>query len=395
MEELIDYLEKEKISKNAELEKFRNSELFSQASAFYKALHTNMQTMFGYPANHVLVSLTTQYLLLMHYTAPFSNNCGDIDERGNYAMDSKEAEKRIVNLFAEKFGMGDAPWGYVTSGGSESNSCGISLAFAKYPNGILYYSQAAHYSVEKYARLYKHVEIPSLGKDVLDKDALFAAILENYEKTGSPANLVLTHGTTQYGECDDVDGVVAFLRGHGIPYYLHVDAALFGGIPNNQTGAPTIMNAKERGIHSLCVSMHKYIGFPDVHSVVVATEKPCGEKIAYIGQHDTTVSGSRSIPAYALYNHVLEQLSETDTERYSRNIRIFEGLLKGNVPFYRAEKSNIFVVDAPKDEVCKRYQLSCFYETDERGNKSKKAHVIIFPNHSERAMRLLADSLKE
>ena len=37
-------------------------------------------------------------------------------------MDTKEVEKRIVRLYAEKFGMGEEFRGYVTSGGSESNS---------------------------------------------------------------------------------------------------------------------------------------------------------------------------------------------------------------------------------------------------------------------------------
>ena len=73
--------------------------------------------------------------------------------------------------------------------------------------------------------------------------------------------------------------------------------------------------------------MHKYLGFPDVKSVYVAAEKPQGKEIAYIGQHDTTVSGSRSIPAYALYNHIAEQLQENRTDLYAKNVRFFEKLL--------------------------------------------------------------------
>lgn len=394
MAKLLDFLDNQKTAALKEWQAFENSPALLGANSFYDRLERDVKKMFGYPANRVNISAATQYLLLLHYTAPFSNNCGDVNERGNYALDSKDVEKLILRAFAEKFGMGENHWGYVTSGGTESNSCGIASAFAKYPSGVLYYSQSAHYSIGKAAKLYKHLEIPTKGKDVMDKEALFAAILKNYESLRLPANIVLTHGTTQFGECDDTDAVVAFLRQHKIPYYLHVDAALFGGIPNNQTDAPLIVNAKEKGIHSICVSLHKYLGFPDVHSVFVSTEAPYGEKIEYIGQRDTTVSGSRSIPSYALYNHVLEQLNETDPLRYSRNVHLFsEMLTKRNIPFYRAEKSNIFVIDEPSSAVCKEFQLSCFHENHADGTHSKKAHIIIFPCHTEENMQALADSL--
>ena len=368
--------------------------LLREAEAFYQCNRERAHVMFGYPSNNVRLSPTTKALLEQHYESPFANNCGDIDERGYYAMDTKDVEKRIVGLFAEKFGMGDGFWGYVTSGGSESNSCGISLAFSQNPDGVLYYSQAAHYSIKKYARLYKRVEIPTLGNDVMDTEALLEAIQRNHGATGAAANIVLTHGTTQYGACDDVDTIVAFLRKHAIPYYLHVDAALFGGIPNDQTDAPVLVDCKARGIHSVCVSLHKYIGFPDVHSVFVSTDKPQGKSIAYIGQRDTTVSGSRSIPAFALYHHVSERLQETDQGAYARNVRIMEALLQENgVPFYRAPNANIFVIDQPSESTCRKFQLSCFTETV-NGKTLPKAHVIVFPSHRHTEMSALAELLR-
>ncbi len=369
------------------------SPISEEAAAFYEQNGNAVKRMFGYPARHVTLSARTQYLLLMHYAAPLSNNCGDVDERGNYAMDTKSIEKRILRLFAEKFDMGEDFWGYVTSGGSESNSCGISLAFNRYPDGILYYSAAAHYSVEKSARLYEHVEIPTVGNDIMDVTALCKIAKENWENGQRPANIVLTHGTTKYGACDDVDAIVRFLRNHRIPAYVHVDAALFGGIPNNQTGAPLLNDAKARGIDSICVSLHKYLGFPDVHSVFVSTQKPCSPKVAYIGQHDTTVSGSRSIPAFALYNHIKEQLNDRPKNEYLENVRFFEQSLQAaNVPYYRAPMSNIFVMDAPDTQTTQRFQLSCFTEEID-GKCVEKAHAIIFPHHGKKEMTELVQSL--
>ena len=132
MKELLKYLQKEYV------DEFTQTSIAGEATEFYTNNRQAARYMFGYPAYYNPISPLTQYLLLMHYASPFSNNCGDIEERGNYAMDTKDMEKRIVGLYADKFDMGTGYWGYVTSGGSESNSCGITLAFAKNPNGILY-----------------------------------------------------------------------------------------------------------------------------------------------------------------------------------------------------------------------------------------------------------------
>ena len=367
--------------------------LLHRAEDFYCQNAERSYRMFGYPTQYVALSERTKRLILWHYTSPLSNNCGDIDERGNYAMDNKAAEREIVGLFAEKFGMGKNFWGYVTSGGSESNSAGIALAFREHPNGILYYSAASHYSVGKYAARYPHEEIPALEHDEIDTAVLFDRILKNYRKTGAPANLVLTFGTTKYGAVDDIDKIVAFLRTHGIPYFIHVDAALFGGIPNNQIGAPTLRDAVARGIDSISVSLHKYVGFPDVKSVIVAKKKPRGEHVAYIGQSDTTVSGSRSLPAYALLSHLHEVLTMRPADEYEKNILFFEGLLEDRkIPYYRAKEANIFVIDAPSDEVCKEFQLSTF-DTFFENNTLQKSHIIIFPSHKKEDMIALADAI--
>jgi len=372
-----------------------DDKIIAKAKDFYINNREKARTMFGYPANNTSLSEKTLQLILYHYASPFSNNCGDIDEdeNSNYSMTTKHIEKQIVKLFADKFAMGEGFWGYVATGGSESNYCGIELAFLKNPNAVLYYAQSAHYSVAKYAAHHENICIPTLCDDSIDTDILISKIKENFEKRGLAANIVLTHGTTESGACDDVDKIVKFLKDSNIPYYIHLDAALFGGIPNNQKNAPVLLNLKERGVNSVSVSLHKYIGFPDTKSVFVATEKPVGKNIEYIGQQDTTTTGSRSIPAYALYNHISEQLSVSDENEYQRNIIFFERLLKDKkIKFSRNDKSNIFIIDEPSREICKKYQLACFTRT-ENGKKCAKAHIIIFPSHTPAAMEELVKEL--
>ena len=62
-----------------------------------------------------------------------------------------------------------------------------------------------------------------------------------------------------------------------------------------------------------------------------------------------------------------------------------------DIPFFKytllvdSPKSNIFVIDKPTDEVCKRFQLSCFF--DFGLGENELAHIIIFPSHTEESMR--------
>ena len=368
-------------------------ETVALCDAFYAEQNEKSKIMFGYPTNIEPLSPLTAYFFFRDVQAPLANNCGDNYERGNYRMDSKEIEKKIVSLFAEKFGAGEDFWGYITSGGSESNFCGIDNSFLKYPNGILYYSQAAHYSVAKQAAHYRAQVIPTLAtaEDKIDGAVLCETVQANYEKSGAPANMVLTFGTTRYGERDDIEGIVAYMENHGIPFYLHVDAALFGGIPNNQEDAPLITDMKGQKIDSTCVSFHKYLGFPEVKSLFLAQKKPEGRYIPYIGHTDTTTAGSRAIPPFALYNHVRERLTLQAKDAYKKNITYFEALLnEKGIAFYRAEQSNIFVVDDPGENIDKQFQLACF----QNRNGQAKAHVIIFPYHTKASMQALAEALQ-
>ena len=107
--------------------------------------------MFGYPANMEDYSYATGYLRHLESKMYLMNNCGDPYQKGNYGMDSKSTEKKIIKLVAENFGISEGNyWGYITSGGTESNFWGIREGFNRLPAGKLYFSAETHYSVEKY-----------------------------------------------------------------------------------------------------------------------------------------------------------------------------------------------------------------------------------------------------
>ena len=51
---------------------------------------------------------------------------------------------------------------------------------------------------------------------------------------------------------------------------------------------------------------------------------------------------------------------------------------------------NIFIVEKPSDEICKKYQLATFTENDK-----EYAHIIIFPFHQKEVMEELINDLKK
>lgn len=371
----------------------KNKDALIECIDFYIKNFSLRERHFGYPANMCKRTPLVNIFGSIEKSGFLANNCGDVNESGNYRMDSKEIERSILKLFAEKFGIEDNYWGYVTSGGSESNEWAINTSFKKNPDGILYFCESAHYSIYKNSESYKRRIIPQMSEEneSIDCEELFKQIEKDYSETKSPANIILTWGTTKYGSCDDVKKITDFLTDKHIPYYVHVDAALFGGIPNNQIDAPVISEIKNLNIDSISTSLHKYIGVPTVKSVLLSTKKAFGEHVDYIGQTDNTTSGSRDIMPFSTRQQVIDILNNSKPGDYKRNIEFFEKCLKDkNIKFVRNGKSNIFVVDAPSDEVCRKYQLSCF--KDKSGNQ--KAHIIIFPYQNPEIIEELSEELR-
>ena len=364
--------------------------------------------MFGYPANMTKDSAMTRYLRIRETELPLMNNCGDPYDAGNYLMDSKGYEQALLNKLFKHFGLdvekGAKPWGYITTGGSESNKWGIHNGLRKFPNGRVYYSQSAHYSVGKSVKigfdnsknditLIKHSEISlQPNSEKIDTDVLLSQIRQNWKSNQEPAILLLTSGTTKTGAVDDVEFISKTLKAENIPHYIHLDAALFGGIAKNQVNAPKAPNFEDLGIDSISVSLHKYFGNHDVKSVVITRETPNAPKVDYIGQYDSTTAGSRTFNPFSSLQRVSETLDRTMPQEYGKNVALFESMLKQfNIKYSRAENSNIFVIDEPSVRISQKYQLSDFED-----NGEKKSHIIIFPYHKpEKMLELVSDLIQD
>lgn len=397
---IYDYtLLKEKGFSYHELINFMNedSSYIGEINSYYMKNLRRRDYMFGYPANMEEYSYTTKYLRYLESKMYLMNNCGDPYQRGNYRMDSKKIENEIVDLMANNFGLEKGCyWGYVTSGGTESNYWGIREGFSRYPKGKLYFSCDTHYSVEKYVNdgennryPYSKIKSDKYGRILVDE--LFNQIKKDQSAGFEGVILVLTWGTTVRGAIDDVLSITTQLKKLNIPYYCHLDAALFGGIPKNQINAPYIKNIKEYGIDSIAVSMHKYMGTARVNGVILALSRENRKVIEYIGQEDSTLLGSRDLLPFSTLQRIKEVLYRKEKTHFHSNVHYLEKLfIENQINYEKFESSNIFVIDKPSDEICKKYQLASFI--DDEG--VSKAHIIAFPFHKIEIINELVKDLR-
>jgi len=398
--------------------------ILSDWHGYAKRIDSIKDTHFGYHLNLTKRSFLVDFFRTMESFEVMQNNFGDTHDitgskssENNYAMDVKSLEWDVVRLIAENLGLPEQPrlvellespekyndgyWGYVTSGGSESNTWSVMQGFARFPNGIFYFSEGAHFSVPKAALGRECCMIPlkQVDDDIIDAVQLIEKIKSNWLNFKRPAILILTCGTTKYGSVDDIAYVKKQLNELQVPHYLHVDAAFYGGIPRNQEGAPKIGSLDTWGYDSISVSLHKYIGYPNTKGVLISTKKPIVEVVDYIGQMDITVVCSRDIPPFSLRQQVMEIMKYTDPKEYIRCVRGFADMLTSSKIKFKQwsddfSEGNIFVfrVDKSHSEyrsICRQWQLSEFVSKD----NVHLLHVIIFPYHTKDKVELLVNDL--
>jgi len=224
------------------------------------------------------------------------NNIGDPLLRSTYDLSSREMEQEVLNFFADIFHVPENNWwGYVNNGGSEGNLYALYAARELYPEGIVYYSDATHYSVQKNIKLLNipSIQIRTLPSGEIDYADLQGMINLNRSK---PVIIVANIGTTMTEAKDDLSKLRSIFEGLRIEnYYIHCDAALAGVYS-------ALLELKpgfdfRYGADSISISGHKFIGSPLPCGVVLIKKNHkdrIGRKVSYIGTVDTTISGSRN-----------------------------------------------------------------------------------------------------
>lgn len=355
----------------------------------YKLNRTCKNYMFGYPMSFEEDSFTVKYLKFLESNMFQLNSNGDPFNDYRADLQNKDIELEILKLFAINTGFNSHKyWGYITSGGTEGNFWGMREGHARYPNGIIYISDKAHYSMGKFLSYagdvnYKHRIIQSNDDDTINIDTLFREIKVNYAREKSPAVISVTWGTTCAGATDNVVSISNWLRENNIPHYIHLDSALYGGIPKNQLDAPLLPENISDYVDSISISMHKYIGLSKVNGILLSKGKMGNRLIEYTGQADATFIGSRDFNPFSAYQKSREVLERSHENKYRTNIEYFMvKAANAGIEFKRHGFGNIFIINKPSEMICSKYILATFDEYY-NNTREEKAHIVILPFHNQ------------
>lgn len=237
------------------------------------------------------------------------NNLGDPFTQGAYPQNTKALEAAAVTFLADLMrAPAEDRWGYVTTGAGEGNLYALHLARGLYPNGIVYYSEAAHFSMDKSVDLLgmPSIRVRADHTGQMDYDDFEAQVDRNRDR---PVIVVANIGTTMTEAVDDVRRIHQILDSVAIRRrFVHADAAL-SGIPLS------LMKPEDRpgfdfvdGADSIIVSGHKFLGTPMPCGVVVVKASHCAQLTrtgAFTGSPDTTITCSRSGHAAMMIWYVL------------------------------------------------------------------------------------------
>jgi histidine decarboxylase len=336
----------------------------------------------GYPLNQKL-----DYQHLAPLLSFIVNNLGDPYVKGNYGLNTKDFEREVVDFIAQLYHLDKSDtWGYVTSGGTEGNLCGILLGRELYPDGILYSSEDSHYSIFKAARMFRMplTKVKSLSNGEIDYDSLSQLLSENKDK---PAIININVGTTVKGAVDDISKIIEIISELNLQkFYIHIDAAL-GGMLLPYLEQVNSLDFSKYPIGSIAISGHKFIGSPIPCGVILASKHLIQSfDIEYLNSTDTTILGSRNGMAPVILWDAIQKrknLFAFEAIQCRQNAEYLYNKIKNSYRFALLNPlSTTVLFECPNELIVQRWQLSCF---------DKMAHVIVMQNHN----RTLLDEFLE
>ena len=135
------------IEESMQPKKSEAKELKALDSYFKKAI----KELAGYPTTQLF-----DYSKLFNFFSYHINNVGDpFGGSSNYRINTLDIEREVIDEFARLFhAPKDEYWGYVTNGGTEGNLYGLYKAREMYPDGVVFFSEQTHYSIEKISIFY-------------------------------------------------------------------------------------------------------------------------------------------------------------------------------------------------------------------------------------------------
>lgn len=172
---------------------------------------------------------------------------------------AREMEREVIEWMGRLMGA-DAPAGFITGGGSESNMVAILTAkqLSGRRGGSVVFPDNGHYSLHKLCKMFDLdaivVPAPEGHLEQVDPAAIEAAIRPD------TIAIIATAGTWAFGSVDPIAEIGEIAQRHGV--YLHVDGA-FGGyiLPflersGYDTSIP-VWDFRVPGVQSISADLHK------------------------------------------------------------------------------------------------------------------------------------------
>ena len=338
-----------------------------------KVIKDGDQWQVGYPGNQ-----NFDYSPLIPFLSHCLNNIGDPFHQTHYRANTHQFEREVILHFAQLTGLyPDDAWGYVTSGGTEGNMYGLYLARELHPEGMLYFSEEAHYSILKIARILNlpHTTVKRRIDGEIDCDDLRDMLTVHRDR---PAIILATIGTTMRGAVDNIHAIRQIIDELGIEeHYIHADAALSGMIlPYVDDPQPFGFDA---GIDSISISGHKLIGAPLPCGIVLTRKhlvQTLGRAVELVGVNDTTLSGSRNGLTPLMLWYAINRYGEHEwTETVGGMLNVAEYAVKRfnehGINAWRHRNSPTVVFDRPSQEVFDQWQIA---------PEGDVAHIITMPH---------------
>lgn len=356
--------------------------------SLFKQVQFNTEFFMGYP-----VSKDFDFAELAPFLGYPMNNLGDPFVSSTYAVGSREMEKEVVEFFASLFrAEANDWWGYVTNGGSEGNLYGLYLARELHPKGMVYYSEATHYSVQKNLHLLNmsNIVISTQENGEIDYEDLENTIRMNRHM---PVIIMANIGTTMTEARDDIGKIKTILKKLAIKhYYIHADGALSGSYSAFIEPRPAFDFAD--GADSIAISGHKFFGSPMPCGVVVVKKSNrdrIARSVAYIGSVDTTITGSRNGHSplflwYTLKKYGIEGLRKRTLHSLAIAQYAEEKLKEIGIAAWR--NPNAITVNFPEPclAIRQKWQLAA---------ESGWSHIICMPNVQQLQIDALVAEIKE
>ncbi|MCG8525531.1 MAG: histidine decarboxylase [Opitutales bacterium] len=354
----------------------------------YDMISQQAKTFVGYPVNRMF-----DYRPLYRFLDYPINNVGDPFVSSTYRVNTRQIEREVIEHFAELLhAPKDDFWGYVNNGGTEGNLYGLYLGREIHPDGVLYFSQDRHYSIDKIARVLglRHHMIRSLPTGEMDYQDLRTHLSLNKDR---PAIVLATIGTTMKQGIDDIQKIRQSLQHAGIEqHYLHCDAALAGMILPF-TDDPPPFDFRE-GIDSISVSGHKMVGSPIPCGVVLVRKQHVNrvaQNVEYVGIVDSTITGSRNGFSPLLLWYAIRSKSRREFRGMIRSCfemadYAVEQMQSAGIDAWRNPHGITVVFPRPSPAVLEKWQIAV---------QESIGHIITMPHVDKHMIDALVDDMRD